>query len=122
MGSEFTHGAIIWWILGIMVMAVGAIIAAQSGMIKSMVLRRHDAMEKTIEENHKAVQTSIQKGFEDVHTELEALKGDVSGVRDELHGVDKRLAIIETEHRILMQGPVPSGHQHCRHDDVREGE
>jgi hypothetical protein len=93
--SNLDHAWIIVTMLGI----AGMMILSMAGLIKLMIIRRHDTLDETIKE-----------GFADVHKESAAIK-------NELHEVDKRLVVIEAEHSILRQ----NGYTHCRHDDETIG-
>jgi hypothetical protein len=76
----------------IIVASCGALILGMAGLIKGMVSKRFDEM--TDEMRH---------GFSD-------LSSEVRQVRTELHEIDKRLAVLEREHQMLV------GHHHCTAD------
>jgi len=78
---------------GIIVSAVGVLILSMAGLIKGMMVRRIEDMQKQMSE-----------GFA-------ALNSKVDEVQTELHHVDKRVAVIEAEHRLL------AGRKRC--SDVR---
>lgn len=97
------------WVLG----GVGAVallvIAGMAGIVKTMVVARFKSLDATVTahfvESGKQ-QDTIERKLDDIRSELTS---KIDEVRDVVHGLETRLAVLEKEHDLLKQSHCNNG-------------
>jgi hypothetical protein len=117
MDTVITHGDILRWLIWIVVGVAATLVTGMAGLIKLMVVSRFTGMNAQMTAGFLQVdarQNGIESKLDEIHKELNS---KIDGVKEEVHVLDKRLVVMEAEHKMLSQG----GYSHCRHDDETNG-